>query len=136
VPTFRKNRRSSLEVARAIAAASRTFDRPDTPAWLTPPQYWRIQLAEYFYTGLRSGTVLRLQCKHFVDHGPVPMLDVPGDIVFKTSKAVQVAVHPQLATILRRGDAGPRSGCETDFAGGLQLQPFARPARQAAARPA
>jgi integrase len=95
-----------LEAARAIAAASRTFDRPDTPAWLTPPQYWRIQLAEYFYTGLRSGTVLRLQCKHFVDQGPVAMLDVPGDIVFKTSKAIQVAVHPQLATILREATRG------------------------------
>lgn len=95
-----------LELARAIAAATRTFDRPDTPAWLTPPQFWRVQLAEYFYTGLRSGTVLSLQCKHFLDQGPVPILDVPGDIVLKTSKAIQVAVHPQLATILREVTRG------------------------------
>lgn len=90
-----------LEVARAIAAASKTFDRPATPEWITPPQYWRVQLAQYFYTGLRSGTVLALRVKHFEDKAKVPILNVPGDIVFKTSKPIQVAVHPQLAKILR-----------------------------------
>jgi integrase len=98
-----------LEVARSIAAASRSFDRPDMPAWLTPPQYWQVQLAEYFYTGLRSGTVLSLQCKHFEDADGInalPMLNVPGDIVFKTSKAVKIAVHPQLAKILRQTTRG------------------------------
>jgi integrase len=90
-----------LEVARAIATAAKTFDRPDTPAWITPPLFWQVQLAEYYYTGLRSGTVLNLQCKHFEDKGQVPILNVPGDIVFKTSKPIQVAVHPQLVTLLR-----------------------------------
>lgn len=97
----------ALEAARAIAAEAGKFDRPDMPAealaiGLTPSLFWRVLLGEFYYTGLRSGTVLRLQIKHFLaEGGDWPLLDVPADIVLKTSKATRLAVHPQLAGLLR-----------------------------------
>lgn len=99
-----------LEAARQIAAAAATFDRPDMPGWITPPQFWKIFLAVFFYTGLRSGTVLRLQVKHLTSVERQPLLDVPADLVLKTNKPTRLAVHGQLLTLLKELPA--RSGEE------------------------
>lgn len=86
-------------VARRIATACELMQRPWLPKWMPCELWWKVRLGLLFYTGLRLGTVTRLEAGHFGDKRGLPWLRVPGDIV-KTGKAIELPLHPQLAELL------------------------------------
>lgn len=101
----------TLEEARQIAAAAKRMNKPELPEWLNCELWWQTRLALFYFTGLRSGTVLQLRWKYLVEENGETRLKVPGEIV-KTGKATEVSLHPQLCLLLscvraKRGDPLP-----------------------------
>jgi integrase len=85
----------TLEEAQAIAKAAASFDRPklaDVPA----PVFWRRQLAMWYFTGLRSGTVSLLTRGCLARRDGRLWLDVPAKAVTKTGKGLSLWVHAAL----------------------------------------
>lgn len=92
----------SLANARAIAAACGRMNRPYLPDWIGCELWWQVRLCELYYTGLRMGTVVRLDWSHVCDlFGEHPWLKVPRALV-KTRKKIDMPLHPQLVELLRK----------------------------------
>lgn len=72
------------------------------------PRVWLAFIAIAFYTGLRSGEILRLTWDMLQTGENGDWLNVPSEIVSKTGKAERKAVHPCLLEALR--DIGPLPG--------------------------
>jgi integrase len=89
----------SVEQARQIAAAARLMSRPELPPWITCELWWQTRLALFYFTGLRSGTVIELRWRHLEHRGRDTWLAVPGEIV-KTGKATEILLHQQLCLLL------------------------------------
>lgn len=75
-----------LTQARRIVAARDKMVYPSHD-WCTPAQWWLALLSLFFYTGLRSGTVLRLRWDWLSEREDGWWLDVPEHAVPKTHKA-------------------------------------------------
>lgn len=79
---------------------------PDAPAW------WRALVSVMFYTGLRIGTVLRLEWSMIEEDEDGFWFKVPGRIVHKTKKASVKALRLDCLELLHRlprgGDATSR----------------------------
>lgn len=91
----------SIAEARQIAAAAGKMTRPELPAWLPRELWWQTRLAQFYYTGQRSGTVIALRWRHLEELGGESWLNIPGQIV-KTGKPDRVRLHPQLVDLLDR----------------------------------
>lgn len=91
----------ALDQARRIAANCGQLGRPDLPAWITHEQWWQTRIGFFYYTGLRAGTVCRLKCRHIQERREMLWLKIPGEEVTKTSKAVEMPLHWQLAERVR-----------------------------------
>lgn len=89
----------TLDEARAIAAAAERMERPKV-ADMTAAKWWRAWIGLAFYTGLRVGTIRQLRWRHIVQIGGQQYLDIPATVV-KTRKPLHIAVHPQLAAVLK-----------------------------------
>jgi integrase len=100
----------SIEQAKAIAAACWEMQAPSAlPDWIGPAQYWRLGVALFFYTGLRSGTVCRLSRRHLQKRGRATWLSVPGPIV-KTRKPIELILHGRLEALLDEAGVYRQSG--------------------------
>lgn len=90
-----------LAQARAIAAACVQMVKPNLPPGWSPVLWWQTRIAIYFYTGMRSGTVLALRRAHITSVDGLVSLKVPGTLT-KTGKPVNMLLHPQLAALIER----------------------------------
>jgi integrase len=88
----------TVEQARATFAAASQMTKPDLPPGWSPELWWRARIATFYYTGLRSGTVLALAREHLVDVDGQVVLKVPGALT-KTGKPVEMPLHLQLVQI-------------------------------------
>ncbi|MCE9605046.1 MAG: hypothetical protein K8U03_09120 [Planctomycetia bacterium] len=65
------------------------------------PLRWRARIATMYYTGLRIGTVLRLERSMIVEDDDGFWFMVPGRIVHKTKKFSVKAIRPELLELIR-----------------------------------
>lgn len=89
----------ALATARRIASAATDLPGDVVPG-ISAARWWRGLFAALFFSGLRIGTVLQLEWSMLVERDGFPILSVPGRIVDKTDKSIDVAVHDQLASHL------------------------------------
>jgi integrase len=87
-------------IARQIAAACGRMKRPTCPAWLPVELWYRLRLGLLFFTGLRMGTIVRIEPSHVLSSDDYPLLKVPKELV-KTRKAIEMPIHAQLWTIIK-----------------------------------
>jgi integrase len=91
----------TLEEMRAISAAVNEMKGPPAIDRFTVASWWRAWLALAYYTGLRFSTIFALHWRNLIDVGEQLYLDISAEQVTKTGKAIRLAVHPQLADVLR-----------------------------------
>lgn len=93
-----------ISTARRIYALAGELLIPslDRLAGMPPGAYMQLFLSLLFFTGLRSGTVLRLRWDMLEERDDGWWLDVPGTIVHKTGKPLEVPVGPHLLAELAR----------------------------------
>lgn len=106
----------ATDEARQIARACVKMWRPVVPYWLTTELWWKVRLGQFYFTGLRAGTVIALRWSYVEERPGGLWLKVPKTAVSKTRKAIELPVHAQLAELLlevkRRR---PRGGRDDDL---------------------
>jgi integrase len=80
------------DMARQIVAARFAVADPQLPG-VSPATWWLACFALLFYTGLRIGTILKLEWAWIVERADGPWLEVPEDAVPKTHKATTKPLH-------------------------------------------
>jgi len=103
VPTVRGGRVRppfAIADARAIAAACKDMKMP--VGQVAPGDWWLALISTLYFTGLRIGTVMRLEWAMVIETPEGYVLDVPSRIVQKTGKGIRKPLHADCIAAMNR----------------------------------